>query len=225
LPDRRSQTDFATAREILVSGTVSLGIQLSSNQVDSFLSYLSLLFQWGRKFNLTSIKEPGLVVRRHFLDSLAILPFLSSTGRLLDIGSGAGFPGLPLKIVLPEKEVVLVESHRKKSNFLRELTRKLNIKGVQIIEKRVEELKTNEVGSFDEVVTRAFGSVDLFLKLSFPLLSNEGRSLIMHGPKGVELFRRLKRAAVDFGFSEARLEEVRLPMGDEQRRILIFLKR
>jgi 16S rRNA (guanine527-N7)-methyltransferase len=170
------------------------------------------------------VKEPGLVVRRHFLDSLAILPFITATGRLLDIGSGAGFPALPIRIALPEKEVVLVESNRKKSNFLREITRQLNLNQVSIMEERAEELDANEIGQFSEIVTRAFGSTEIFLKLSRPLLSNNGRSLIMHGPKGDELFARLNTKSRDWGFREARLEKFKLPIGHEERRLLIFIK-
>lgn len=220
MPDLES----ANAKGILVAGTSALGIQLSPSQIESFISYLSLLLQWNAKFNLTSIKEPGLVVRRHFLDSLAILPFITPTGRLLDIGSGAGFPALPIKIALPDKEVVLVESNRKKSNFLREIIRKLSLGQVANREERAEELEKNEIGLFSEIVTRAFGSPELFLKLSLPLLSHNGRSLIMHGPKGNELFSRLKRKSRDLGFREARLEEFKLPIGCEERRLLIFIK-
>jgi 16S rRNA (guanine527-N7)-methyltransferase len=225
LPDRRSQREFGEPKEILVAGATALGLQLSAGQIDSFLAYLYLLVQWSARFNLTSIRKPDLMVKRHFLDSVAIWPFITTAGRLLDIGTGAGFPGLPLKIILPDKEVVLVESSRKKANFLRELVRKLNLDRVRIVEKRAEELYPDEAGSFDEVVTRALGSAELFLKLSCPLLVPGGKSLIMHGPKGTELFQRLERQYLQLGFRETRLEKFELPIGHEKRCLLIFLKK
>lgn len=224
MPDQPSPTDFTAAKRNLISGAAALKIDLSPRQVDSFLSYLSVLIQWSAKFSLTSVTEPVLIIQRHFLDSLAILRFLSPKGRLMDIGSGAGFPGLPLKIILPQKEIILVESNRKKANFLRELKRKLDIDGVRIVENRVEELKPNEIGLFDEVVTRAFGSPDLFLRLAHSFLSHDGRGMIMHGPKGAALFRQLKVKAQDLGYRDARIEEFQLPPGKEERRLLIFVK-
>lgn len=215
---------FAAALTPLSEWAGRLGVDLSPRKKELFLSYLALLVSWNSKINLTSIRDLNLIVRRHFLDSIAVVPYLTSVGRLMDVGSGAGFPGLPVKIVFPEKEVLLVESHRKKANFLRELTRRLNIEGVQIIERRLEDLKAKEIGLFDEVITRAFGAADLFLKISSPLLSPMGRSLILHGPKGAELFPTLKKHSLDWGFSEARLEEFRLPGGSEKRNLLIFVK-
>lgn len=222
--NQQEQLALAAAIGPLSEWAGRLGIDLSLHKKQLFLSHLSLLLCWNRKINLTSIKDLNLIVRRHFLDSIAVVPYLTPAGRLMDAGSGAGFPGLPIKIVLPEKEVVLVESRRKKANFLREFTRRLSIEGVQVIERRLEDLKAKEIGLFDEVVTRAFGAADLFLRLSSPLLSPMGRSLILHGPKAAGLFPTLKKRSLDWGFSEARREEIRLPGGNERRNLLIFGK-
>lgn len=215
---------LASVHEILIAGTKSLGLNLSAEQRKQIFSYLSLLLLWNEKIDLTAIKDPTLVLRHHFLDSLALAPFLDPTGRLMDMGSGAGFPGLPIKIVWPQKEVVLVESRRKRANFLREVIRSLNLKGVQVIERRAEKIDLREVGSFSEVVTRAFGVLDLFLKLSFPLLSSRGRSIVMHGPKGKGLFRRMGHRWKKLGYSECKLESFLLPLGEEERTLLIFVK-
>ena len=148
--------------------------------------------------------------------------FLSKSGRLLDVGSGAGFPGLPVKILLPESEVFLVESQRKKANFLREVIRQLDLQRVSVIQERLERIHPEDSGSFDEVVTRAFGSPEVFLKLSFPLLHPGGSSIIMHGPKGKEIFPALRDTARDFGFAQSRVETYLLPLGNEERTALIF---
>ena len=96
-----------------------MGLKLTTTQLERFLSYLAILQIWNSKINLTSIIDPFSIIRLHFIDSLAIAPFVSSEGRVLDIGSGAGLPGIPLKIVLPQKETLLVEAQRKKVNFLK----------------------------------------------------------------------------------------------------------
>lgn len=219
---KREQTEFAA--QLIGEGASTLGIDLSVKQQESFLSYLSLLLFWNSRLNLTSIRDPELIVRRHFLDSIAIIRFLSPVGRLLDLGSGAGFPGLPLKIVLPQKEVVLLEARRKKANFLREVVRKLNLKGVEVIEGRAEEMNAEDIGPFDEVVTRAFGSVDIFLQISFPLLRSKGRSLMMHGPEGERLLEQTRNTGRKLGFSESQIERFSLPLGNEERTLLIFVK-
>lgn len=224
MPNQQEKLALAAALIPLGEWASRFGIDLSPQKKELFLSYLSLLLWWNRKINLTSVKDLNLLVRRHFLDSIAIVPYLTPTGRLMDVGSGAGFPGLPLKIVLPAKEVVLLEARRKRANFLRELIRRLNIEGVRIIERRLEDLEPKEIGLFDDVVTRAFGATDLFLRLSSPLLSPMGRSLLLHGPKGAEIFSTLKARSLDWGFAEARLEEFGLPGGSEKRSLLIFVK-
>lgn len=143
----------------------------------------------------------------------------------MDVGSGAGFPGIPLKIIFPKKEVILVEPQRKKANFLREVIRTLKIDGMKVIEERAEKLDTNKIGLFSEVVTRALGSPDLFLRISFPLLTTGGQSLIMHGPTGAGLFGSKKLRRTSEKFSDSRLKHYELPIGGEKRTLLIYVKK
>lgn len=143
----------------------------------------------------------------------------------MDVGSGAGFPGIPLKIISPKKEVILVEPQRKKANFMREVIRSLNLIGMEVVEERAEKIDTHKIGLFSEVVTRALGSPDLFLRISFPLLSTGGQSLIMHGPTGAGLFGSKKLRRTSVGFSERRLEHYSLPIGGEKRTLLIYVKK
>ncbi len=142
----------------------------------------------------------------------------------MDVGSGAGFPGIPLKIIAPKKEIILVEPQRKKANFMREVIRTLKIDGMEVIEERAEKIDPRMIGLFSEVVTRAVGSPDLFLRISFPLLSTGSRSIIMHGPRGAGLFGSKKLMRTSVGFSERRLEHYDLPIGGEKRTLLIYVK-
>lgn len=225
MPRKQKNSGFSEGQELLLKGATDLGLGLSHQQVTAFSSYLSLLFSWNSRFNLTSIKAPALITRLHFIDSIAIAPFILPSGRIMDVGSGAGFPGIPLKIVFPAKEVFLVESQRKKANFLRAVVRSLGLEGVHVIEARAEKLSTQEVGLFSEVVTRAFGSLERFLKISAYFLCPEGRSMVMHGPTGNQLFRDMGNRCKELGFRESRLENYPLPIGNEKRTLLIYVKK
>ena len=209
-----------------MNGASSLGIDLSEKQIGDFLSYVNLLLIWNSHFNLTSIESPELIIRHHFIDSLAITPFIDPTGRMMDIGSGGGFPGIPLKILFPEKEIHLVEAQRKRANFLREITRKLNLRGLQVTETRAEKINPEEIGPFNEVISRALGSLQNFLRLSAPFLFLGGRSLVMGGPTGIRAFsdEETSKSYLDFGFIKGRLENYILPLGNENRTLLIYTK-
>lgn len=125
----------------------------------------------------------------------------------------------------PKKEVILVEPQRKRANFLREVIRSLNLVGMEVVEERAENIDPHKIGLFSEVVTRALGSPDLFLRISFPLLSTGGRSLIMHGPTGAGLFESKKIKCPNARFSECWLERYDLPIGGEKRTLLIYGKK
>jgi len=224
LPKNSENPSLQQCRELLVRGADSLGIALSQLQIESFLSYIDLIQFWNSKFNLTAIRSTPLIVRHHFIDSLAIARFTDPEKRLMDMGSGAGFPGIPLKIISPDKEITLVDAQRKKINFMREVVRALNLKGAEVIEARAEELNPSKNGLFGETVSRAFGSLDQFLQISAGLLTPGGQGLFMSGPKGPTAYTYIKDKCIEDGFIKSRIESYRLPIGNEQRTLLIFSK-
>jgi 16S rRNA (guanine527-N7)-methyltransferase len=130
---------------------------------------------------------------------------------------------LALKIAFPDKEIALVEARRKKASFLREVVRRLGLLGVTVLEQRMEDLR-KEPFRFDEAITRAFSDPSAFLSVSYGILSETGKSLIMQGPTGVDLFAGLRETAKSLHYKEAALERFRLPHGTEQRTLLIFTK-
>ncbi len=224
MPKKSASPGSQQSRQLLLRGTDALGIALSQKQVENFLSYIDLIQLWNSKFNLTAIRSTPLIVRHHFIDSLAIAPFTNPDKRLMDIGSGAGFPGIPLKIIFPDKEITLVDSQRKKINFLREVVRFLDLKCIEVVQARVEELSPSQNGLFGETVARAFGSLDQFLQISAGLLTPGGQALFMSGPKGPTAYTSIRDRSIEQGFTKSRIESYLLPIGNEQRTLLIFSK-
>lgn len=166
---------------VLSSGAAELGIDLPNSLRSAFQIYLRELQAWNQKTNLTAITGEEEIVIKHFLDSLALTLALEPpvTGRLLDVGSGAGFPGLPLKLLHPQLDVTLLEPSQKKTAFLRHLIGKLNLEGVTVLARRVEDVKKGSAPSqaFRWIVTRAVKAGDLLP--AFRTLLEEGGRIIL----------------------------------------------
>ncbi len=210
--------------QLLVAGAKAFGVDLSSHQAGAFGEYLDLLAFWNRQLNLTAIREPELVVRRHFIDSLSIVPLLSREGDFLDAGSGAGFPGIPVKLALPDKPVHLVEPRRKRANFLRQVVRELRLADVRVLESRLEDLSAEPLPPMRETATRGFSDIPGFLKASAGLLGHRGIAVLMHGPKGTTLLDELRPLVSGYGIAEGENREFELPFGGERRTVLTFRK-
>ena len=154
----------------LADGLASLG--LDAALATPLLAYLSLLLRWNRTYNLTAIRDPGEMVRKHLLDSLAmhasVAPLAARGGRLADLGTGAGLPGIPLAIAFPGLQVALVESNGKKARFMREVARSLGIANARVVESRIEAFA--EPGAFDAITARALATLPLIIELGGHLL-------------------------------------------------------
>ena len=148
---------------MLVAGAQSLGCELSDQHTQSLLDYAQLLNKWNRVFNLTAIEEPQAMLSKHLLDSLAVAKYIKGH-TLLDVGSGAGLPGIPLAIVNPELAVTLLDSNGKKTRFLTQVLIKLGLQNVQIKTMRVEDYAPPS--RFDTVIARAFASLADFVQSS-----------------------------------------------------------
>ncbi len=211
-----------TPREILRTGAEELGIALTVEQINSSFIYLAELKKWNRKINLTAITEDREMVIKHVLDSLSYLRgFTPAPGlRLLDMGSGAGFPALPLKIALPEIAVTLVESAKKKASFLRHIMRTLKLTDAEIIDKRTEELPGSLSGVFDVVTARAFADMGKALSSGVPFLKEGGIMVLSRGPEEAIAEPALAKAGVSL---KKRIEQT-LPHSDYKRAIWVFTK-
>jgi len=208
--------------QILSNGATELGVELSDAQINSCLLYLSELKKWNQKINLTAIREDGDIVIKHFLDSFSFIKgFTPVEGlKLLDMGSGAGFPALPLKIAIPGISVTMVESVKKKTAFLRHIIRTLRLTGAEVSDKRTEELPTSLYSIFDVVTARAFADIGTALAVGKPFLKSEGIIVLSRGPEEKISEQELSKA----GFVLERRIELTLPHSDYKRAIWVFKK-
>jgi len=208
--------------QILSNGATELGVELSDAQINSCLLYLSELKKWNQKINLTAIREDGDIVIKHFLDSFSFIKgFTPVEGlKLLDMGSGAGFPALPLKIAIPGISVTMVESVKKKAAFLRHIIRTLRLTGVEVSDKRTEELPDSFHSMFDVVTARAFANMETALAAGKPFLKSGGVVVLGRGPEEKIREQELSKA----GFVLERRIELTLPHSDYKRAIWVFKK-
>ncbi len=162
----------------LAAGLSGLGLALSPGQVEALLRLVDELADWNARFNLTAIRDPAEVVDKHLLDSLAALPHLKGLA-VADIGTGAGFPGLPLAIADPDRRFTLVESTGKKANFVRHAAAVLGLPNVEVVQARAESYRPAR--PFDSVITRALGPLAGFVRVAGHLAGLGGRLLAMKG--------------------------------------------
>jgi 16S rRNA (guanine527-N7)-methyltransferase len=211
-----------TPREILHNGSEELGISLSVEQINTVFIYLTELKKWGRKINLTAIKDDRDIVIKHVLDSLSYLHgFVAAPGlRLLDMGSGAGFPALPIKLACPGISITMVDSVKKKASFLRHIVRTLKLTETSVIDTRTEELSTHFLSTFDIVTARAFAVMKSAIDAGMPLLKPGGLMVLSRGPEETINDKDLIRAGVSL---ERRIDLI-LPYSDYKRTIWVFKK-
>lgn len=170
-------------RELLKQGAQGLGLSLSDAQCDALLAYQAMLIKWNQVYNLTAVRQPADMLTHHLLDSLAVLPPLQRhladrSGRLLDVGSGGGLPGVVLAIMLPELEVTCVDTVGKKASFIRQVAGDLKLRNLGAAHARVEDL---QLAPFDVITSRAFASLEDFTRLTHHLLAAEGVWMAMKG--------------------------------------------
>jgi len=181
------------------------------------MTYLTELKKWNKAYNLTGLKNDEDIIIKHFLDSLLYLKVMPDGEiKVADVGSGAGFPGIPIKIIRPEIGMYLIESSGKKSAFLRHIIRELELKKIEVIEKRIEEIKVNQELSLpvDIAVTRALFSIKDFIKKASHIVKQGGILILNKGPKVKEELKIIKDIKYE-------IVTVNLPLSDIKRNIVI----
>lgn len=210
---------------MLKEGADELGIKLSTKNINNFIIYLEELKIWSKKINLTGLKKDEDIITNHFLDSLSILKYLKEDSTLLDIGTGAGFPGVPISIVCPGCFVTVLDSAQKKILFIRNIIRRLSLRNVKAITGRAEVEQNNlKRKSFDFVVSRAVSNLRNVIKLSSPYLNEDGRMIVMRGEKGQLELEAMSKEIENLELSVDKIDVFNLPF-NESKRVSIILKK
>ncbi len=213
------------ALSLFVQGLRQLDTKVTDEQVDQFLRYRQELLDWNARFNLTAITDPDEILFKHFLDSLSLLAVYDKPqARVLDIGAGAGFPGIPLKILRPQWKIVLLEATGKKVTFLQHVIETLHLRGIKAVHGRAEELGRQQQyrASFDLVTARAVASLSTLLEYAAPFCRVGGRIVF---PKKGDLAEELaqgKHAASQLGAVFKTDSTVTLPGLEDGRRLLVW---
>jgi 16S rRNA (guanine527-N7)-methyltransferase len=196
-------------------GVQALGLQVDAAVRAKMLAHLELVEKWNRVHNLTSVREPAQMVTLHLLDSLSLLPHLGNARRVADIGTGAGFPGVPLALARPQLHVALVESSHKKGSFLQQAKAELGIPNVEVVCQRVEQWRPAE--PFDAVISRAFAELVDFVAQAGHLVAPGGRMLAM---KGIHPYEEIARLPASHRVKE--VLELKVPGLDAKRHLVVL---
>lgn len=205
----------AVAPRDLAMATAQLGLSLSPQQHDALLNYVALMQKWNRVYNLTAIRQPERMISHHLLDSLAIVPHIRVTN-VLDVGSGAGLPGIPLAIARPNVSVTMLDSNQKKTAFIQQAITELGLRNAQVVNERVEHWQASR--PFDVIVSRAFADLSDFVTQTRHLLAPGGEFVAMKGQRPDAEIARLPEA-----FKVMRILELVVP-GLEAERHLVFIQ-
>ncbi len=203
-----------------------MNIFLTEIQIEQFFKYMQLLLEWNEKINLTAILDPKEIILKHFIDSLSIYKYIENEEKILDIGTGAGFPGIPLKILFPEKEMVLLDSLNKRISFLEIVIQELKLKNIKAIHGRAEEfIKVNKQReNYKVVVSRAVAKLNVLLEYMLPFTVVGGKCICMKSNDIEEEENQAKKAIEILGGKLEKVDEVILPDSDIIRKIVIISK-
>lgn len=203
-----------------------IDVPIEEEQLGQFYIYMKLLLEWNKKMNLTAITEQDEIIVKHFVDSLSILKDLKPEERIVDIGTGAGFPGIPLAILSEKNHFTLVDSLNKRIHFLNEVKEKLGLENVTTIHMRAEEFGQNKMyrEKFDVAVARAVANLSVLIEYLFPVVKLGGKIICMKGSKIEEELQEARFAMKELGGVIDQKEEFYLPGTDMKRNLIIFQK-
>jgi len=197
----------------LTEGLAQMGLKIPAEQKALLLYYLALVDKWNKVYNLTAVRNPEEMVSRQLLDSLSIAPFIKGPA-LLDVGCGAGLPGIPLAIVHPELQVTLIDSNGKKTRFVQQAIAELKLTNANVIQGRVEDLTQD--GHFDTITSRAFADLHLMIQLTEHLLKSNGQWAAMKS--GID---ELDETQLPEG-KQVAIHELHVPGENAARRLLVI---
>ena len=209
-------------KELMKENLKELNIELSDLQLEQFYNYMNILIEWNKFMNLTGITELEEIITKHFVDSLTVLDKIDKNASIIDVGTGAGFPGIPVKIAFPETKVVLLDSLNKRIKFLNEVIEKLGLKNIETIHGRAEEYGRNKSHreKYDIAIARAVAPLNILLEYLMPFAKVDGKCLCMKGSSSEEEIKNSMNAIKLLGGELIKTEEFCIPNTDIKRKIV-----
>lgn len=200
--------------------------EIDDNKIQKFYDYMNLLVEWNKKINLTAITEEKDIILKHFVDSLTVLKYIKEDKSIVDVGTGAGFPGIPLAIMNDSLKITLVDSLNKRINFLNEVCNKINLKNTKAIHARAEEFgqDNNYRESYDVAISRAVANLTVLAEYLLPLVKVGGKIICMKGPDIEEELKQAGSAIDILGGKIEKCDNFCLPKSDISRNIIIINK-
>lgn len=212
----------------LIEGVEDLNITLTSDEQDKFIKYKELLVEWNEKINITAITDEKEIDIKHFLDSITpmVTNLFQGEKKVIDIGTGGGFPGLPLKILNPKLKVTLLDSLNKRITFLNEVIKSLELNEIEAIHGRAEELarKAEYREKYDVCVSRAVASLNTLSEYCLPFVKKDGYFISMKGPEVEEELEDAKKAIDKLGGKIIKIEKIQIPKSDIYHSLIIIKK-
>ena len=211
--------------KVLLEESKSLNLDFSKEQIKNFYDYMIGVLEWNDKINVTAITNENMFIVKHFVDSLAINKFMAQAKSIIDIGTGGGFPGIPLKIMNYDKKVTLIDSVNKKLNVIRDITKDMDLGELEILHSRAEDLASKQEyrEAYDIATTRAVSNFSTILEYMLPFIKVGGYAICMKGPNYTEEFEEAKVAIEVLGGKFDSIE--RLNVGNELERNIIIIKK
>ncbi|GFO58809.1 ribosomal RNA small subunit methyltransferase G [Geomonas silvestris] len=212
------------AKDLLISGARELGIEITKEQAQRLDQFAEELKKWNKKINLTAITDDDGIALKHLVDSLSLLKVVRGPGKMLDIGSGGGFPCIPVQVVAPDLEVVSVDAVVKKISFQKQAVRLLNLANFTALHVRAETLAASYPETFHWIVSRAFSDLPSFVTMALPLMRTDGRIVAMKGRNAAEEVEEAAETLERLGVLVERIEKFNLPGSDEARALIVMRK-
>ncbi len=218
--------EFNEFSGIMLEYGKEINIMFTEEQLQKFYNYMNILLEWNQKMNLTAIVDPKEIIIKHFIDSLTCVKYINQNKKVIDIGTGAGFPGIPIKIIRKDLEITLLDSLNKRIQFLNEVIKYLKLESIETTHARVEEYAKNKKyrESYDIVTSRAVANLTTLSEYMLPLVKVNGIAICMKGSDIKEEILKSEKAINVLGGKIKKTDEFELPKTDYKRNIILIEK-
>ena len=210
----------------LIGLSRAINIEMNNEQAEKFYKYMKLLIEWNEKINLTAITEENDIILKHFIDSLTVLKYINQTDRIIDVGTGAGFPGIPIAIMMSNTKITLLDSLNKRINFLNDVIKELDLKNIETIHSRSEDCgkDISKREYYDIAIARAVANLTTLSEYLLPFVKIGGKMICMKGSEVEEELKNADFAIKELGGEITLKDEFCLPESDIKRNIIVAKK-